>query len=281
MMIFMEMPMKHAFAILVGLTLTITLSTHLLARGEWEIGFHYGRWSLNLLAPLIEEKAGDLLEDNLRDEMLNKIREKYPYIHATSYTQTIEFDSTGSNFGGEIRYYPSGNQGSFSIGLGVEKSSLQCSFPKVDVIMQLESDLNPAQKGDFVARATAAQFNISPLSYHFNVRWDIAPQALIHPYITLGAGFFTIGDLEKGRVILGYSGTLTVTGIGQETISDAYEKTVKEALEESEDVNLPSVLPILQLNVGLKAMISENIHLLIDFGIWDGFLLRGGVGIRF
>jgi hypothetical protein len=39
-------------------------------------------------------------------------------------------------------------------------------------------------------------------------------------------------------------------------------------------------LPFIQLNLGLKAKVTPNIHLMVDAGIWNGFIIRGGLAIR-
>jgi hypothetical protein len=39
-------------------------------------------------------------------------------------------------------------------------------------------------------------------------------------------------------------------------------------------------VPFVQLNLGLKAVITPNVSLLVDAGIWNGFLIRGGVAFR-
>ena len=50
---------------------------------------------------------------------------------------------------------------------------------------------------------------------------------------------------------------------------------------DGEDFFLPGFIPFIQINLGLKAEITDNLHLLVDAGIWNGFLLRGGIAFRF
>jgi hypothetical protein len=40
------------------------------------------------------------------------------------------------------------------------------------------------------------------------------------------------------------------------------------------------IIPIIQLNLGIKGEIIKGFYILIDFGIWNGFLLRGGIAFR-
>jgi hypothetical protein len=58
-------------------------------------------------------------------------------------------------------------------------------------------------------------------------------------------------------------------------------KELKDEMEaEGEEFFLPGFVPFVQLNLGLKAVLTPNVHLLVDAGIWNGFLIRGGVSIR-
>lgn len=77
-------------------------------------------------------------------------------------------------------------------------------------------------------------------------------------------------------------GELDVAGGPTETYEDSGTKTIeeiKEELEEEEDFPL-SFLPFIQLNLGLKGKITQNIHLMADVGIWNGFIIRGGIALR-
>lgn len=256
------------------------------ASGNWEFNVHYSAWSLNMVRSVIEDNVGDVLEDNLRDKMIERIREEYPDIYAKSYTQSFRFDSSGSNYGVEVRFFPGGRQGSFSLGVALEKTAMKVGFPTIESHMVIGSSRYPNQDGYFDAAVTKAEMELKPVSAHFSLRWEIKPSWKLHPYITLGAGFFGVRYLEKGTFYVAYSGTLRVPGQGSEHIDDVIDKTVKQALDETKNdegdpVNIPSILPIVQLNVGLRGELTPNVNVLFDFGIWDGFLFRGGLSLRF
>jgi hypothetical protein len=34
------------------------------------------------------------------------------------------------------------------------------------------------------------------------------------------------------------------------------------------------------LNFGLKAMVTKHIHILVDAGVFDGFMISGGLAVR-
>lgn len=251
-------------------------------QGHWEFGFHYSRWSLNLLRTVIEEGVSDALETELRDEILGDIQADYPMLAETSFSQQVQFDSGGDNFGFEIRYYPGGEKGSFSLGFSVEKTMMRVSLPDISASLTLEDPLTH-QEAQFDGSSTG-EFLIKPWSFHLSVRWDILPSSIVHPYLTFGLGAATATALNDAEVTYSYAGDLKVHGKASKHYSDSVSKSIsqlKEEMEaEGEHFFLPGFVPFLQLNIGLKAIITPNIHLLIDAGIWDGFLIRGGLAVR-
>lgn len=251
-------------------------------KGHWEFGFHYSRWSIDLLRSAIEEGISDSLATDLKDQILEDIQEDYPYLMEKSYSQDIHFDSGGDNFGFEVRYYPGGEKGSFSLGFSVEKTTMRVSLPEVSVQMTLTDGYSP-EEAQFNA-SSEAEFLYKPWSFHLSCRWDLFPSSAVHPYITLGLGAATSSALEKAEVSYSYDGELSIPGEGTEKYSDSVTKSLKEIQEEmeaeGEDFFLPGFVPFVQLNLGLKAVITPNVSLLVDAGIWNGFLIRGGVAFR-
>jgi hypothetical protein len=123
---------------------------------------------------------------------------------------------------------------------------------------------------------------LNPLTFLLSVRWDILPKSPVHPYITLGVGAAAFSSFKDDIVSYSWSGELDVAGGPTETYEESGTKTIEEIkaeLEEEEDFPL-SFLPFIQLNLGLKGKITENIHLMVDAGIWNGFIIRGGIAIR-
>ena len=253
-------------------------SSSLFAQGKVELGFHYGPWGLNIIKGAIEDGLNDALEDQLSDLISEDIQESYPGIEQTGYDQVFSFDSGGHNWGIEFRYYPSGYDGSFSLGFSIEKTSMRVNFNDVQVDM-LFSD-GSAFEGD-----AESEFWMNPLSFHFSLRWDIVPTSKFRPYITIGFGIATGAALEEGEISYAYSGDLLIEGQDPEHFENSDSKTLNELKEELEDEEedfvLPSVIPFIQLNLGLKAALTDSLHLLVDAGIWNGFLLRGGIAYRF
>jgi hypothetical protein len=264
------------------LFLGMTLPARSQTKGHWEFGFHYSRWSLNLLRSAIEEDLSDALETDLKDQVLEDIQADYPRLMEKSYSQEVQFDSGGDNIGFEVRYYPGGKNGSFSVGLSVEKTTMRVSLPEVSAQMTL-TDTFTLQEAQF-SGSSEAEFLFKPWSFHLSFRWDIFPSSAVHPYITLGLGAATGSPLENAEVSYAYAGELSIPGEGTEFYSDSESKSVQELKDEleaeGEDFFLPGFMPFFQLNLGLKAVVTPNIHLLVDAGVWNGFLVRGGISVR-
>ncbi len=254
----------------------LAVGPNLSADGHFELSFHYSRWSIDILGDIIEDAVSDAIENELEDTISEDIKNEYG-LDLVSYSQTVDFDSSGDNYGFEVRWYPGGQYGSFSMGLSVEKTSMKVGFKEIT------TDLELSDNSTFQGNATG-EFLINPLSFHLSFRWDILPASQITPYITLGAGAASFSSIENDGVSYSYSGKLERPGFAPETESGGESKTIKEIQDELEaegDDFLPlPFLPFIQLNLGLKGKITQNIHLMVDAGIWNGFLIRGGIAIR-
>ncbi len=269
--------MKIHKVIFILIFLVLTTSA-LSAQGKLELGFHYGPWGLNIIRGAIEDGLGDALEEQLSEKILEDIQEVYPGAEQIAYDQVFSFDSGGHNWGIELRYYPSGYNGSFSLGFSVEKTRMRVTFNDVQVNMLFS-------EGSTFEGDAESEYWMYPLSFHMSFRWDIVPTSKIRPYITVGFGIATGTALENGEISYAYSGDLYIEGQDPERFENTDSKTLKELKEELEDEGedfvLPSIIPFIQLNLGLKAALTDNLHLLVDAGIWNGFLLRGGLAFRF
>jgi hypothetical protein len=253
----------------------LVIVPNLFADGHFELGFHYGTWNLNLLGDTIESGLSDVVESAFMDAILEEIQEDYPGLQDPVYNQTVEFDSGGNNYGFEIRWYPGGYDGSFSLGFSIEKTKMEITMTEVEMDMVFED-------GSTFLGVAAADTILNPLTFHMSVRWDILPKAPVHPYITLGVGAAAFSSIQDDVVTYTWSGELDIVGGPTETYEDTGAKTfeeIKEDLEEEEEFPI-SFLPFIQLNLGLKGKITQNIHVMVDAGIWDGFIIRGGIAIR-
>ncbi len=267
-----------------ALIILAVTGSFLQAQGKWEFGFHYSRWSLNLIKPYVEDSLNDSVATDLKDKFLEDIRADYPSLVERGYSQRTVFDSSGDNYGAEVRYYPGGRNGSFSVGVSVERTSMKVGLPEASSTLDLEESVSH-RTGTFQGIASG-EFLIKPTSFHLSVRWDIFPSAGLHPYVTVGVGASTARAIDTGRFAYTYAGTLSVPGGPSREYLGGESKTLRQLIDEQkaedEEFVLPvNFVPFFQLNLGLKGRLTENIHLLVDAGVWDGFLLRAGLAFRF
>ena len=273
---------RHLFVVLF-VSLLLAGAPALVAQGgHFEFGGHYGRWTLDILGnkavELIEDAAGDELREAIEDE----IRSLYPNLISTAFAQVIDFDSSGDDFGASVRWYPGGRHGSFSLGVSVEKSTFKV-YPVSTVHMDLEDMVTSAVATfDGDAEGTAL---IKATSFLLTVRWDIFPSKTVNPYITFGGGLSTSKALDDSTVAYAFSGQLAGSTIPTETIEGSDSKTLRElkdeALAEGEtDFPIPNFIPFLQLNLGLKVRLTKTVHVLVDAGIFDGFMASAGIALR-
>jgi len=278
------MSRTRIFAVMLAVFSLASSAPFLRAQGNWEFGVHYSRWSLNLVKSLIEDSLNDTVASDLKDKILKDIQVDYPSKRETGYSQKIAFDSSGDNYGAEVRFYPGGRHGSFSLGFSVEKSTMKVSLPEVTASLEWEDEITHLT-GTFNGNATG-EFLLKPLSFHLSFRWDIFPSAGLHPYITLGVGASTAKAIDMATYSYSYTGTLNGPGDSSKEYSGSDSKTLNELKDEQEakgeDFPIPvNFVPFVQLSLGLKGRLTENIYLLVDAGVWDGFLLRSGVAFRF
>ncbi len=276
--------MKKMFRLfpLLLLFLLIFVPQNLRAQGHWEFGFHYSQWSIDLFSGLIEDKVGETLESELKEDILDAIRDDYEYIEETYYSQEVDFDSGGWNYGFEVRWYPAGKHGSYSLGFSLEKTYMRVSFPEVSANMTLKDEVHN-HTGDFHGEVSEAIFEMWPFSFHLSFRWDIKPSWKWRPYITFGVGMAGAGSVNKGEYSLAWSGTAVIDGVPalyEDGKSGTLEELREELEEEDEEFFLPEFFPFIQLNLGLKGEVYDNLYVLIDVGVWDGLLFRLGVAYR-
>jgi len=235
--------------------------------GHWEINGHYSSWSINFIETLFEDALTDKLGKEIQDEIVKKSGTIQAGLVKLNYTQDLAFDSGGSSYGFEIRYFSRGRSGTFSLGLAFEK-------------MDIKLSLDGTARQEFTSGAVASadvKSNIvtSPFATHVNFRWEVGSNARITPYFVAGFGFAPL----KGTFSYTYSGTYYKGDLTQ-TIADSKEKTLAE-LSQDIDFKIPELLVILQLHFGVKAQLYQGLSLIGEAGFWDGFVFRGGLAYRF
>jgi len=252
------------------------------AQGHFEVGFHYGWWTVDLLKSAIEGAINDSIKTDLRKKFLDEVHKDHPHDQEVSYTQTLAFDSGGDNWGFDVRWYPSGAEGVFSLGLAVEKVNMRASLTDIKISLGLQNEVT--HEFGVVQGGARGDFKIRPLAFLANVRWEFSPGARFRPYLCLGLGLTGGSALENAVFSYSYEGDYNLPDRAPEHYAGSESKTGKQlkdqAEAEGEKFGIPSVLPFVQLGIGLSAAVHRNIHLLVDAGILDGFVLRAGVAVR-
>ncbi len=235
--------------------------------GHWEINGHYSSWSINFIETLFEDTLTDKLGKEIQDELVKKSGTIQAGLVKLKYTQDLAFDSGGSTYGFEVRYFSRGRSGTFSLGLG---------FEKMDIKLSLDGTARQEYTSGAVAAADVKSTIVtSPFSTHVNFRWEVGSNTRLTPYFVAGFGFAPL----KGTFSYTYSGTYRKGDLVQ-SIGDSKDKTFDE-LSEDIDFKIPELLVIVQLHFGVKAQLYQGLSLIGEAGFWDGFVFRGGLAYRF
>jgi hypothetical protein len=281
---------KSLVAIVIAAFIIAAGPTAVSAKGKIEFGFHYGAWSLNVLKGVFEGLAKDFAE-NMKDDMFKDLQDEYPdrEIRERDFRNDVNFDSGGNNFGFELRWYPGGENGSFSLGLAVEKSTFRIGPLDINSGITFE-DAATLEQAQFEGQGTS-KVTAKPLAFMMSFRWDIFPTSRVHPYFSFGFGIAGGSALDETVIDYNFQGTASFPNEDPETIQESGHKTLlqlkqesteppEEGEEEKEPFEYPNFFPFFQIHFGLKAKVTSNIHLLVDAGVFDGFILRGGIAIR-
>lgn len=235
--------------------------------GKLEIEVHYGYWTMDLFKGLFEADLVDELSGEIADEITNQIGDEGHNVNFIRQEHSLVFGSSGSDYGLELRFYPGGRYSSFSLGLSIEKMRMKATV-EGPVTVQYDD-------GSYAEMNSIGIIDLNPLFTNLSFRWDFKPDWMVTPYVVFGLGVAAL----NGEVSYEYTGTYYYSG-GTEVHEDSDSRSVKEA-EEDTDVNLPNILPLLQINIGVRAEVIPHLHLRAEAGIWNGLILRGGVAYRF
>jgi len=235
--------------------------------GHWEISAHYSTWGLNLIKGLFEKSLTDELGEDIQNEVTKYVQGLHGGLVKSTYTQDLSFDTSGSNYGLEVRYYSKGRGGTFSFGLSFEKTHI-----KLGVSGLAKQNFT---NGSFAAVDADAYIETSPFTTNFSFRWDFNSGRVVTPYFVLGVGFSAL----EGTWSYVWSGDYQL-GSDKQSIGDSKTKTFVE-LSEDIDFNIPKTFILVQLNFGVKAEVYPGAFILAEAGIWDGLILRFGAACRF
>jgi hypothetical protein len=235
--------------------------------GRWEIDVHFSYWSLDPAKSAFEGTLTKKAANEIRDHLTDQLNAQYGgRLIRSSYEQTLSLDSSGSNYGFEVRYYPLGQKGSLSIGFSLEKTRIKITMG--GPVTQRFSD------GSEATVEAEAVVETSPLTTDLSFRWDFFRAWRAVPYFVFGLG---VGPLN-GTAAHSYTGTYTRGG-SQISVSGGEDKSFDQLRAEG-DIDLDLFL-ILHAALGVKGEVYQGLILKAEAGFWDGLILRGGIAYRF
>jgi hypothetical protein len=224
-------------------------------------------WTLDPIKSLFEEDIIDEIANEISKEIRIKINESGYDVAEVGKDHNLGFGSSGSVYGFELRFYPGGRYSSFSLGLSIEKTHMSAKV-EGPVTVQFND-------GSYAEMDAEGNIELNPLFTNLSFRWDIKPSWAVTPYFVLGLGVAAL----NGEVSYKYNGTYFWAG-GTEDHEDEDTRDIKEA-EEDTDFNMPNILPLLQITLGVRAEVIPHLHLRAEAGIWDGIILRAGIAYKF
>jgi len=236
--------------------------------GGFEVDIHYSDWSIDSIKSLFEDDLTDRLGDEIRDEIGRQVSGiDSSQLKSGDFENNLGFVSEGSNYGLEMRFYPRGKEGAFSLGFSVERTFMR--FVIQGAVKQ------SFMTGNYAEVEAEGYLEMTPVSTNLSFRWDFGPKWIVSPYFIWGIGLAPL----KGT--FGYTFTGSYNSAGPtESIEGSDSWSFKEAEEEIE-FNLPNIFILLHMSLGLRAKLFDRLILKVEGGFWDGFIIRGGIGFRF
>ena len=184
-----------------------------------------------------------------------------------NYAQALGFDSNGTNTGLEFRYYSRGRAGTFSLGLAFEKTYIKLL-------------LNGTAKQDYLSGASAevdvnANVTLSPFTtqrqFPLGVRGEQASHARSSPSASASLPC-------RGRSAMPTTGLTRPAPFSSRSPGARWRPSTiwrRRRISRS-----PNIFVLFQLDFGLKAELAKGLYLSGEAGIWNGFILRGGISYR-
>jgi hypothetical protein len=237
--------------------------------GKIQIGIHYGPWTLKPFSNYFEDDLLEHISKEIRKRVNAEIENKFdlPGVPVTDYDDELVFGTSGYNLGVEIRFYPKGPEGSFSLGFSIERTKIK---------VKAEGPIN--QSYVFGASSSVeglGYITADPLTMNLSFRWDTSPSWRVSPYFLVGFGLATL----IGEVGYEWTGSLQYKNIIEQT--DGSDILTLEEVEWEIEENIPNVFYLFHLNVGVRARITPNFYITGDIGFWDGMVFRAGVAYGF
>jgi hypothetical protein len=239
--------------------------------GHFEVAAYGSSWSVNLIKGLFETSINNDFSKEMRRVITSDLQNVYHHYSLVSdsnnFTTDLAFNSSGPNYGLDLRYYSQGWGGSFSFGLSFEETRMKLAI--TGTVKQYYTD------GSSATATVDGSAVANVFSTNLSFRWDFIPQGRVSPYFVLGLGWtpFSCTVTET------YSGTFLRNGVS-ESIAGTQSKALTDIATQN-DFTMPDAIIVVHFGLGLKVRILSGLSALAEAGVWDGFLLRFGAAYRF
>ncbi|MGD8538073.1 MAG: hypothetical protein PVI66_05090, partial [Candidatus Aminicenantes bacterium] len=234
---------------------------------------HYGPWTLKPFSNYFEDDLLSEISKQIRRRVNDEIENHLHYSigdKVSSYDDDLTFSTSGYNLGFEIRFFPKGPEGSFSLGLSVERTKIK---------IRAEGPINQNYGGEIQGASSTVEgfgyVTTDPLTMNLSFRWDTNPSWRVSPYFVTGIGLGTL----LGEV--GYEWTGSYQYQNRIDPTDGSDVLTLEEVEWETEENIPNIFYLFQLNVGVRARITPNFFINGEIGFWDGMIFRAGVAYGF
>jgi hypothetical protein len=236
--------------------------------GKIQIGIHYGPWTLKPFSNYFEDDLLQEISKEIRERVNNAIFGGIPWGDlVTDYSDELIFGTSGHNIGFEIRFFPKGPEGSFSLGFSIERTKIK---------IKAEGPINQSYvQGASSTVEGLGYITADPLTMNLSFRWDTSPSWRVSPYIVIGFGLAKL----LGEVGYEWTGSYQYKNIIEQT--EGSDILTLEEVEWQIEENIPNIFYLFQLNVGVRARITPNFFINGEIGFWDGMVFRAGVAYGF
>lgn len=236
--------------------------------GKIQIGIHYGPWTLKPFSNYFEDDLLDEISKEIRERVNNAIFGDIPWGGlVTDYDDELVFGTSGYNFGLELRFYPKGPQGSFSLGFSIERTKINVKAEGPIKQSYIEGASSTVEGLGYITS--------NPLTMNLSFRWDTSPSWRVSPYFVIGFGLATL----LGEVGYEWTGSYQYKNIVEQT--QGSDILTLEEVEWEIKENIPNIFYLFQLNIGARARITSNFYINGELGFWNGTVFRAGVSYGF
>ena len=241
------------------LLILFSLPVFLQAKTRYSLAVSYGAWTLNPVKSALEGLSGDVLKEVAQDRIADAFSDR----SLGPYSQNISLDAKGGGYSVQLRIFPRGDEGSFSLGFTYTRIE-----PEIVIDGVVRQDFT---SGEYLDMNAQGKVKNKYSAFLMDLRWEFFPSSSVTPYFSIGGGFSPL------------KGTAKVTGEGISHLKsgdELYEANEERELKEIDAIPI-SFIPVVMMNLGLKAELTREFSLFADFGVWNGFILNAGAAFSF